>query len=158
MQYITAWATPDKRVLAIFTPEVLQKFAEHRQQYPYQAEAGGILLGRRRGKHFEILYATTPFPTDRRRRTSFIRESIGHKREAVAWWQTSCGEIGYVGEWHTHPEPSPTPSEVDRHEWAKLIRSQRPAAAMLITIVGTTALYVALLCQDHAIQEFSEAR
>src|SRR5260370_32544279 len=80
-------------------------------KYPESSlEAGGLLLGRYRGPHVEILRCTAPMPGDVRTRFGFVRQDTGHQRAATAQWSESGGRINFVGEWHTHPELRPTPS------------------------------------------------
>ena len=55
MQFISEWATADRRRLVILNEAVMQVLVRHRQRFPWQTEAGGILLGRRRGNHFEVV-------------------------------------------------------------------------------------------------------
>jgi integrative and conjugative element protein (TIGR02256 family) len=137
--------TTDAAVLAVLSSPVLRTFGEYYQHRPHDAEAGGVLLGCRRGKHFEVVHATQPFPSDSRTRTSFSRDALGHQQEAVAHWHRSEARVGYVGEWHTHPEGVPSPSWLDKREWRKLVKDRRPAAPLLVVIVGTSTLYVALV-------------
>ncbi|WP_284503250.1 Mov34/MPN/PAD-1 family protein [Caballeronia sp. GAWG1-1] len=142
MQYLSSWATPDHRVLAVFAEPVLATFAAHRQLHMSDCEAGGVLLGRRRGRHFEITHVTRPFPTDTQRRTAFLRECIGHQEEASALWMSSGREIGYLGEWHTHPEQDPFPSGIDTEQWRKSSLDMRDDLPMLTVIVGQLSMYV----------------
>src|ERR1700730_6975363 len=67
-------------------------------------EAGGVLLGRYRGPHIEIMNCTTPLPEDLRTRFSFVWQDKGHQKAAIKEWLESGGSINFVGEWHTHPE------------------------------------------------------
>lgn len=83
-------------------------------------EAGGILLGYRRGPHIEVVEASTPLPGDIRKRHRFERCDAGHQAFSDFHWKSSHGLITYVGDWHTHPERTPTPSPVDCCEWGKL--------------------------------------
>ncbi|PLZ02815.1 hypothetical protein CY652_07770 [Burkholderia sp. WAC0059] len=144
MQGMNSWATPDKRILVLFSDTVINILLAYRQDR-HQPEAGGILVGRRRGSHFEVTHATEPQPTDRRTRVSFVRESHGHQERAVELWKRSLGTIGYIGEWHTHPEVTPSPSLVDIDQWSKLPSRNTGNATMLSVIVGTRHLYVAAL-------------
>ncbi|HIH2748583.1 Mov34/MPN/PAD-1 family protein [Burkholderia aenigmatica] len=144
MRFVNSWATPDKQVLVLLSDAVIATFLAHRQDR-HQPEAGGILLGRRRGRHFEVVHATEPAANDRRTRVSFIRESYGHQEQAVELWERSLGEIGYVGEWHTHPEATPCPSLVDIDQWSQLPTRNAGNTPMLGIIVGTRQLCVALL-------------
>ena len=52
----------------------------------------------------------------------------------------SAGTIGYVGEWHTHPEPVPSPSGQDCANWRNLVRQTKHPLAFVI--LGTDGLFV----------------
>jgi len=99
-------------------------------------EAGGLLLGLRRGPHIEIVRITTPLRDDIRTRTSFHRRDLGHFQLADRLWMDSQHTIGYVGEWHTHPEPLPRPSFVDTSEWRRVMRKEKRPTIFLI--IGTS--------------------
>lgn len=103
-------------------------------------EAGGLLLGLRRGPHIEIVRITTPFQGDIRTRTSFHRRDLGHFKLADRLWKDSQQTVGYVGEWHTHPEPLPSPSSIDTSEWRRVIRTDNRSTIFLI--VGTRSWFV----------------
>jgi len=108
----------------------------------YHHEAGGILMGLRRGRHIEITFATTPKREDRRTRTAFHRLSLFHHWFAIRAWHRFGRKLDYVGEWHTHPEHDPSPSPVDRAEWAKLMRSNR--SDFVFMILGISGLWLGL--------------
>lgn len=83
-------------------------------------EAGGILIGRRTvSGHIVVSEASTPQSTDERSRFGILRNRVGHQEMARERWQSSKGELDYVGEWHTHPEDIPCPSIIDRADWMK---------------------------------------
>lgn len=102
MQFVSEWATADRRRLVILSDEVTQVLVRYRQRFPWQTEAGGILLGRRRGNHIEVLDATRPTLLDRRSTHLWERERFGHAQAAARAWRLSAGTVDYVGEWHTH--------------------------------------------------------
>lgn len=106
-------------------------------------EAGGVLLGRYRGPHIEILSCTTPLPDDLRNRFGFARQDKGHQTLAIKEWLESGGSISFVGEWHTHPERHPTPSWVDRRSWKKQMRKHKPDP-MVFVIAGSATTYCGL--------------
>jgi integrative and conjugative element protein (TIGR02256 family) len=145
VQFIAEWATPDRKRLAVFAPAAVKVFVKYRQRFPWQTEAGGILLGKRRGKHLEVLLATEPMPTDRRQPYFFEREALGHAAAAQAAWAAGGGTIDYLGEWHTHPQRVPVPSSVDRTEWRKLMSGRAEHSPLVTVVVGTTCLHVELL-------------
>lgn len=86
-----------------------------------RTEAGGILIGSYRGQHVEVVSCTVPMPRDIRRRYSFDRRDPGHQAAALAAWHASDRTETFVGEWHTHPEPHPTPSGRDRTTWSGIV-------------------------------------
>ncbi|WP_413185820.1 Mov34/MPN/PAD-1 family protein [Paraburkholderia sacchari] len=158
MHFVNSWTTPEKRVLVLLSDDVIATFFAYRQDR-HQPEAGGILLGRRRGNHFEVVLATEPAATDRRSRLSFVRESHGHQEQAVELWERSLGKIGYVGEWHTHPEVTPVPSPVDIDQWSQLPTRNANGSPVLGVIVGTRHLCVALMLPNlpHTILQPEDA-
>lgn len=115
---------------------------------PGECEAGGILLGYRRDPHIEIVDATFPSNGDVRRPLAFTRQSATHQRIAKRVWRNSGQLIDYVGEWHTHPEPHPLPSRLDRDELCR--RScQHRFEALVELIIGSRSVYAALAAREE---------
>jgi integrative and conjugative element protein (TIGR02256 family) len=139
MQCSASWKSVDG--LLVLSTSVCEVFRKYRQQAG-GLEAGGILLGLRRGPHIEVIQATPPSEFDRRSRSSFFRHARVHEGLAHHAWWTSGGRTDYVGEWHTHAEPVPSPSSLDVTEWTRVAREARSDATMLGIIVGTEGLYV----------------
>jgi len=105
------------------------------------AEAGGVLLGRhlRNGSAIIVDSVTVPMAGDRRARTRFHRAQRRHQAAIDAAWATSEGTCTYLGEWHTHPEPIPTPSPVDWADWRRRLLHDHYTEPLFFIIVGTTA-------------------
>lgn len=123
----------DGRILVEST--VIGVISQYLQVAPGALEAGGILVGYRRANHLHVIALTEPHPKDRRSVTSFERISPFHQERALALWKQSGGKMDYLGEWHTHPERTPSPSGIDRREWRKLyFRRQSP---LIFMIAGT---------------------
>jgi integrative and conjugative element protein (TIGR02256 family) len=117
---------------------VLSDVGAFRQVDLNAAEAGGILLGFRRGSHLHVTMATPPGPTDVRNKFSFSREDESHPRIALSEWSRSEETMDYIGEWHTHPEPDPLPSSLDLREWRKISRERaEPMVFMIQGILGS---------------------
>lgn len=144
MRFVSEWATPDQRRLVVLSNSVTQVLARYRQRFPRQTEAGGILLGRRRGNHIEVVEATEPTPFDRRSTYLWERDRFGHAQAAARAWRLSACTVDYVGEWHTHLQRVPLPSSLDRREWHKLALA-RPKTTLLAIIVGTRELHLELI-------------
>jgi integrative and conjugative element protein (TIGR02256 family) len=144
MQFMTTWGDPENGQLVFFTPEVLAVF-ERFIQGDSQTEAGGLLLGHVRDIHREILEATIPTPLDRRFKYLFERLAFGHRVIADRRWSASNGQIRYVGEWHTHPQDHPVPSNTDIYEWRQLARQRLDRKPLLVVIVGRKDLRVEVM-------------
>ena len=117
----------------------------YRQSRWWRTEAGGVLLGRyiRDSPDVVVDEVTLPMRGDRRRRTSFRRSAKGHQKIIDQRWQTSEGTCQYLGEWHTHPEPDPTPSLIDTEDWQRRLHAdQFDGDSLLFVIVGTTIVAV----------------
>jgi integrative and conjugative element protein (TIGR02256 family) len=108
-----------------------------------QPESGGILLGSVRGPHLEITGFTIPAATDERTLISFVRQDRAHQEAADRAWVHSKGEIGFMGEWHTHPSGPPLPSMIDRGSWARLAaQSEHPMCFLLASPQGWRGFHV----------------
>lgn len=114
---------------------VMMKLAAYRQDNALKPEAGGILLGFRRDPHIHVVDATVPGSRDRALRTRFWRSAESHQRIARERWLSSGHTLDYVGEWHTHPQLSPSPSVIDTSEWRR-ISTLRGEEQMLFLILG----------------------
>jgi integrative and conjugative element protein (TIGR02256 family) len=129
-----------------FADEVLAHFQRHRQLGPKDREAGGQLFARLSDGLVSIERATGPRASDRRSRFSFRPSRILERIEIANLHRHG---LHYIGDWHTHPEPMPTPSGIDRksiHD--TFTKSRHSYAGILMVIVGQTAapdgLYVAI--------------
>ena len=114
--------------------QVWETILRFRQTGNAATEAGGILLGYRRGTHLHVVDATIPHAADRRSRFRFSRAKESHQHIALQRWKETYGTVDYLGEWHTHPEEMPSPSSIDSSEWRR-IYEQRPVP-MLFVILG----------------------
>ena len=106
-------------------------------------EAGGILLGRYilDSNDAVVDQVTVPTPGDVRTRVNFVRAKRGHQESADQAWSNSRGTRHYLGEWHTHPEPLPKPSQVDLMNWKRLLAYYRnDPDPLYFVIVGTEAI------------------
>ena len=87
-------------------------------------EAGGLLLGRRIIDSYDIVIdmLTTPTKFDIRKRCYFFRDSRIHQNTVELEFNKSSGTCNLLGEWHTHPEGYPKPSNYDLSEWKRQLK------------------------------------
>lgn len=121
----------------ILTDAVIDHLILHSQSGPNSREAGGQLFARFEGKIIRIEKATGPRPSDRRSLMTFIPDRLAERREIKRLFKEG---LHYVGDWHTHPESSPKPSETDIESFKEMFRKSRhKLASFVIVISGTVA-------------------
>jgi len=112
---------------------LIEQLEKYRQLSSNDPEVGGTFSGIYRPPHIEITNFTAPQKTDLKSRFRFIRKSRKHIETVVKRWESSKGIETYLGEWHTHPEDKPTPSQLDIEEW----QTKLPKGSMkFLLIVG----------------------
>ena len=123
--------------------EVACVWHAHRQVAPDAAESFGVLLGTTSVDRREIWIerVTTPMVHDQCTRFSFALRDLGHQRTVSRMFACSGGRAIYLGTWHTHPEPVPTPSKIDLNDWAACLRANR-RRPLAFVLVGTDKVRV----------------
>lgn len=118
----------------VFTQDVIDHLERHRQLRFWQAEAGGSLFARLYDRDVVVEVATGPRITDRRTRFTYRPDRKAEQREIHEMHPKG---LLFVGTWHSHPEPAPTPSAVDLHSLAEsYIQSQHRLNAFVLAIIG----------------------
>jgi len=144
---------PDGHRLEI-TSEALSLMLTYRQDTEAQPEAGGVMLGRfmRDGGDIIVDRVTEPMAGDRRSRNRFFRSQASHQDVITAEWEASGGIRTYIGEWHTHPEMVPTPSNTDVRDWRRRLRRDVfHGDALRFVIVGQREVTAWMLRQGATI-------
>lgn len=114
------------------TPTVLEKFSRNQQGSFAAPEAGGLLFASISSRSIQIASATEPTKSDIRSRF-FFKSS---RRCAKASIKKAFKEgLHFVGEWHTHPEPNPTPSKLDLDSMAESFRSSKHQLEHFVMII-----------------------
>lgn len=134
------WEFAKNQYLYIEQP-VLMSIRKYIQLGKHSTEAGGLLMGYFRGKHVHITELTEPMTGDVRARHRFERRDPRHIEILNRKYTDSDGFINLIGEWHTHPEPHPTPSPIDRSEWMK-IQIARKGLRSFFLIAGEKSLWL----------------
>lgn len=126
---------------------VLTTFKRH-VQVNSKKEAGGVLVGKRLiNGDLVIVSASEPTNLDKRTIFSFKKHPQTHKEFIDKILIYSEGFIGFIGEWHSHPEPVPTPSKTDYKSWKKIIRDNGDNSLVFI-IIGTVMVTIYYLVDD----------
>lgn len=118
---------------------VLFLLHEHTQNHILDKESGGVLLAKQieNQSHYVISAASTPTKWDKRSHSSFVRSIKSAQPFINERWKTSCGTENYFGEWHTHPESSPSPSGTDKSLIKQVIEDKSsPYSNVILIIVG----------------------
>ncbi|WP_134087780.1 Mov34/MPN/PAD-1 family protein [Olivibacter sp. XZL3] len=119
---------------------ILERFTQNKSALP---EAGGIILGKIIEGQVNITKLSVPTSLDKRSRFNFERHK--HSAQIILEYEfyNSNGQTVYLGEWHTHPEPFPSPSGTD----LKMIQSQfrnnlLKTDFLILMIKGTKGIYL----------------
>lgn len=126
----------------IIDGSVIGKLIQYQQNKPNDYEAGGLLLGRHLKDclHLAVDYISEPQRGDKRSRYGFFRGK-GHQKTAHKYWESSNGTCAYLGNWHTHPEPYPTPSQTDINDWLNVLKNDiYEGNSLYFVIVGTSEI------------------
>lgn len=126
-----------------FSSECLEVFASFQQKRASSAEAGGQLFGTfTDGQSVRVSVATGPSRGSLRSRFSFRPNRAAEKREIESFHKKG---LHYLGDWHSHPEPRPSPSVCDENKMIQIYgASQHDLNCVLMVIVGTSTFPEAL--------------
>lgn len=126
--------------LVVILSDVIKTLLSHRQLTPASKESGGVIIGERRGKHLVVRMISVPNQNDIRKRNFVDRVGPHHQELVNKAFEESGGTSQYLGEWHTHPEDSPSPSGTDLKSWNANLKSDDP---FVLIIVGRRKFWVA---------------
>jgi integrative and conjugative element protein (TIGR02256 family) len=109
-------------------------------------ETGGILLGHDDGSTMHVTVAGDPGPDAVREKRRFLRDLAhaqtladdAYERDASVW----------IGEWHTHPDGPPEPSDVDLTTYAKHLADGRLGFDRFLSVI-------VLPCPEHGWEHVS---
>lgn len=123
--------------------EVIEQLREFTQKDG--CELCGVLTGSQIDeKKFRISKVSPPCVANNSRYGCVRDAQMGNAFIAEDYEQSEHTRV-YIGEWHTHPEPNPTPSQTDISSIVSNYHSSSLALPILVmVIVGTESLYVSV--------------
>ena len=127
--------------LVVIEPQALSLMREFRQIKLGSSEAGGVLIGERRGRALIVKEVTTPSAKDSSSRFRFVRKFYNHQFAIIKANRSSGGRSNYLGEWHTHPQDRPYPSSTDFKNWESSLSGKE---SYLVSVVGREGEWWAL--------------
>lgn len=125
--------------LVVITEHVLTVLKTYKQTEMQDNEAAGVLLGEKRGQHVVITDLSEPGFGDLRKRNLVNRRGKHHQQKVDDCFQLSGGAVNYIGEWHTHAEDFPQPSQQDKSSWSEYLKG---GASKIVLIVGIKGFWV----------------
>lgn len=131
------------------TNAVIDNWQHFKQNKEEKSEAFGVLIGGRNhdSSKLWIEACSTPLAKDKSTRSSFVLKDTGHQKLVNEYFKASNGTLGYLGTWHTHPEPTPTPSIIDLKDWHSCCE-RNPDRKLIFIIVGMSHF-----CAYHRLEK-----
>lgn len=136
---------------------LIERLCQFRQLDKHCPESGGVLIGKHLNSGGSLLVEelTPPQISDKQGRCEFYR-SAEHDKLVNEVWQKSNRHSTFVGLWHTHPEPIPKYSSIDKQDWQNaLVQSKFEGDKLLFVIVGQTHIRVWMGSKSARLQKIS---
>lgn len=131
----------------VLSDVVIAHFDRHRQRRWRQREAGGQLFARFDGPQILVEEATGPRRGDLRTRTSYVPDRRAEQQEIFSRHEQG---LHYVGDWHSHPEMFPVPSDCDVRSIGDCVaQSTHTLNAFVLIVVGRADLPAGLHVSLH---------
>lgn len=142
--------TTSGRSSVLITDAAVATMLSFRQMKARDKEAGGQLFAHFDDGDVVIVEATTPTLLDRRSMYNFNPNRLLQRRQIR---KKHAAGLHFVGDWHTHPQTTATPSDDDLTSMQDCFRrSRHDLTAFILIIVGIApppdGWYVALVTAD----------
>lgn len=123
--------------------QVYACWLKHRQMKYNDTEQFGVLIGSRADDESKIWIdtCTSPQNTDTSQRARFIMKDPNHQKMINNAFESSGGELGYIGTWHTHPQDNPIASTIDLADW-KQCSLRNPDRQLVFVIIGNKQINI----------------
>lgn len=137
-----------------FSDEVLKHFEAHKQRTCLAREAGGQLFATFDDRSvMAVVDATGPRRTDKRSVFSYQPDRAAERIEIADRFERG---LHFVGDWHTHRQRLPSPSEEDKQSILESVnQSSHDLVGFVLVIVGQAkfpeGLHVSLHSRDSSV-------
>ncbi|PWK20014.1 Mov34/MPN/PAD-1 family protein [Xanthomarina spongicola] len=123
---------------------VIDKMNDYIQDVSYKPESGGILMGYVLKENvFAINDISVPSKLDKASRYNFTRSKKNAQQILNKAFNNSDGKQIYLGEWHTHPEDFPSPSNLDFKSIKKQFQGNILNSPLIFMIIyGRKGFYI----------------
>jgi integrative and conjugative element protein (TIGR02256 family) len=124
--------------------ELIKQLSIYRQLENHTPESGGVLIGKYLNSNGTILIDdfTSPQSSDMQGRFRYYR-SDEHNKLVQTIWEKSRYKSTYVGLWHTHAEPIPNYSSIDKKDWINALKNSKyEGNSLFFLIVGQTHIRI----------------
>lgn len=131
-------------IMVRISRETISEMASFIQDDYKKPESGGILIGYfQENNSYVITDFTQPGEGDKQSRYGFVRSKKNAQKVLNCLFKESGGKKIYLGEWHTHPEDIPCPSDTDKTSILKRIQNDRINAETIFMIIfGRKSFYI----------------
>ncbi|WP_409559666.1 Mov34/MPN/PAD-1 family protein [Hydrogenophaga sp.] len=120
----------------VFSTSCLDVLSSNRQRTFLAKEIGGQLFARFEEGAIVVEVATVTSGRSRRTRFGFWPDREAERQDIARLFKDG---LHYIGDWHSHPEPCPSPSGTDLGKMRDIFnQSEHQLHAMLMVIVGQT--------------------
>lgn len=125
--------------------EVISIFKKYIQNDAKKPESGGIITGKIYENLVDILNCSEPSHLDKRSRYNYNRSHKSAQIYINEKFEESGGREIYLGEWHTHPEDIPIPSDIDIKSFNKTLNKNKLNSDIhFMIIVGILNIYLGI--------------
>ncbi|WOF41717.1 Mov34/MPN/PAD-1 family protein [Sphingopyxis indica] len=100
----------------------------------FPLETGGILLGWRDGNDRIVTGLIGPGPRALHGRHMLLPDGVWQRAQLRAIFDSTGGDLDYLGDWHTHPDGLAAMSEIDKRTLSKIER--RVKAPLMAILAG----------------------
>nr|WP_321397030.1 ThiF family adenylyltransferase [uncultured Desulfobacter sp.] len=144
--------TDGERLKVHIAQDIMDRWLNYRQTESRSVESAGLLVGHR-GNENEIWVdgITTPIETDINKPNYFKLDDKAHNAELERFFNESFQRRAYLGTWHTHPEDSPNPSQVDLDDWVVHVKENKDRPLFFV-IIGCMVIKIFMLAFGPVIE------